>query len=1059
LPTGPRPAPKQFGRFEVLRELGRGGCGIVYLAVDPTLRRRVALKVPRPEALHTPELHARFVREAKATAGLDHPHIVPVHEAGALGPVWYIASAYCEGPTLAAWLREQQSPVPARTAASLVAVLAGAVQHAHSRGILHRDLKPANILLSRPATESTESTGEKTASASSVASVANYVPKITDFGLAKVLETDLEGPTLQGGPAGAGAEAPTRSGVLLGTPRYMAPEQAEGRSREIGPPADVYALGAILYEVLAGRPPFEGATDLATLRLVLSEDPLPLRRLRPDVSRDLEAICLKCLEKEPRRRYASAALLAADLERFLRGEPTQARPAGAARRALKWARRRPAAAALVGVSALALLGLLAGAAWHSAEQHRSNTALARTNADLEKANAELREAAAREQQQALHLRRLLYANELKLVLQAWQKGQPAQAVEWLDALRPRPGQDDLRGFEWYYLKGRCHPFHAVWRGHQGSVDALAVSADGQTVASAGRSRALRLWDVATGQTRAVLAGHAHPVDILALSPDGQVLASGGGEGRDVRLWDLTTGKERARFTVGAHLGAFAFTPDGKQLAVGSADGVKFWEVATGQPATGFLKQPTKVLGLAIAPDGRTIATGNEDGTVRLWDVASGRQRRVLRGHDELVRCVAFAPDGLALASGGWQDGKVNLWDLAAGQLRATLGGPRCHVRSVAFTPDGRALAASTIPIGKGAPAGAGEIKLWDVATGAPLPCAFERAAGQARALAFLPGGRLLVVGCTDNTVKLLDTGPRPKRQDLPGHAPAETWALAFAPDGRALASAGDDHLVRLWDARTGRQRAALQGHEQLVSAVAFSPDGRTVASASYDQTAKLWGADTGRLRATLTGTEGPLRCLAFAPDGRTLATGGHDNAVRLWGSATGRALASLTGHAKAVRGVAFSPDGTMLASGGEDGKVQLWDTTTRQPRCVLDDTDQVHCLAFAPDGKALACGNEVGVVRLWDVATGRERAALKGHVGRVYALAFAPDGRTLATAGDDKTVRLWQAATGEEVLALEGHATRVNAVAFAPDGQALASASHDGKVTLWRTAPRNPARR
>src|SRR5262245_44295584 len=319
-----------LGRFEVRRELGRGGYGLVFLAYDRELDREVALKIPRPDVLVTPELRGRFQIEARAAAGLDQPNVVPVYEAGALGPVCFIASAYCPGETLAAWLRQRTQPVPFATAAALVAALADAVQHAHSRGVLHRDLKPTNVILSP---------------ANAAGSGLDFIPKVTDFGLAKLLED--------------GPEVPTQSGAVVGTPAYMAPEQAAGQTRAISTAADVYALGVILYEVLTGRPPFQAATALQTLRLVESAEPLPPGRLRPKLPRDLETICLKCLQKDPGRRYASAHALAEDLRRFLAREPVQARPVGGLERLWRWCRRKPA---LAGVTAALLLALVLGVA-------------------------------------------------------------------------------------------------------------------------------------------------------------------------------------------------------------------------------------------------------------------------------------------------------------------------------------------------------------------------------------------------------------------------------------------------------------------------------------------------------------------------------------------------------------------------------------------------------------------------------------------------------------------------------------------------------------------------
>jgi serine/threonine-protein kinase len=326
--ASPAAAVPQVGRFRILRPLGQGAHGMVFLAHDPLLGREVALKVPRAEALVTPELRERFHREARAASGLDHPNVVPVHEAGADGPVCYIASAYCPGISLAQWLREREGLVPAGAAAALLAALADGVQHAHGRGVIHRDLKPSNVLLAE-----------------------GGVPRITDFGLAKLLAAD--------------DSQQTETGAILGTPSYMAPEQAAGGRAAVGPTADVYALGAILYEVLTGRPPFRGESGLEILMQARTCEPVPPGRLRPGLPRDLETICLKCLEKDPQRRYRTARELADDLGRFQRGEPIAARPAGRRERLVKWARRRPALAGLIAVAASAAAALAAlGTLYH-----------------------------------------------------------------------------------------------------------------------------------------------------------------------------------------------------------------------------------------------------------------------------------------------------------------------------------------------------------------------------------------------------------------------------------------------------------------------------------------------------------------------------------------------------------------------------------------------------------------------------------------------------------------------------------------------------------------------
>ncbi|HEY7154536.1 MAG TPA: serine/threonine-protein kinase [Gemmataceae bacterium] len=418
----------QLGRFRLLGELGRGGHGIVFLAYDPALRRQVALNVPRPEVPLTPELRQRFLREAHTAAGLDHPGLVPIYEAGEDGSVCYIASAYCPGRSLAAWLQEQAGSMEPRAAARLVATAAEAVHYMHSRGVLHRDLKPANILLQ---TDSLVQEAERTApypeSASAIpeprlspAQPSPGTPKITDFGLAKQMD--------------AADPKQTQTGAVLGTPAYMAPEQAAGRTRDISTATDIYALGAILYECLTGRPPFGGASDQPLLERVLAEEPTPPRRLRPSLPRDLETVCLKCLHKDSRRRYSSALALAEDLENWLEHRPIAARPASARERLVKWSRRRPAAAAaLACVSAAMVLVVLAGSLWHSQVLSRALDDLGHA---LDESNHLRREGLARE----ARLGDLLYVADRRLAKEAWDNGDLIQLAELLDRHRPEDGQ-------------------------------------------------------------------------------------------------------------------------------------------------------------------------------------------------------------------------------------------------------------------------------------------------------------------------------------------------------------------------------------------------------------------------------------------------------------------------------------------------------------------------------------------------------------------------------------------------------------------------------------------
>jgi WD40 repeat protein len=872
--------------YEILGLLGRGGMGVVYRARQVGLNRLVALKMIRTGPHARPDEVARFRTEAEAAARLQHPNIIQIHDIGQQGGMPYFSLELADGGSLAE--RINSTPQPAKEASLRIEVLARAIQAAHEQGIVHRDLKPDNVLFTRAG-----------------------VAKIADFGLAKRLEAEV---------------GHTQSGSILGTPSYMAPEQAQGKNKEIGPPADVYALGALLYEMLTGRPPFKATTPLDTLLQVIQDEPVAPRRLQPRVPRDLETICLKCLEKQAARRYASAGALADDLRRFLEDRPILARAVGPGGRLKRWAWRHPGVAVLTVVVVLSLLAGT-GISLFFALRAEAQAEEARDNANRADANAErAEENAGRARGEKRNAQRLLYIANLRLGQRAWEEDRADRLAELLEKQQPEHTDDiDLRGFEWYYWHRLCHDEELCFQDTPQRFYCPAYSPDGRHLATGGEDGQVRWWDASSGRLIRAVRGHDHEVCSLAFSPDGRCLASGGD--RTVQLWDAGTGQKT--HTLKGHTGpvcSLAFSPDGQRLATsGTGDTAWLWDAHSGQPIRTFKRLPAAVHSLAFSPDGRQLAFGMNDGGVRIWDERRGPDPTLFAQLRRAVTSVTFSPDGRYLASAG-ADWAVRIWDAARGCELHTLAGHQNIVHAVVFSPDGKRLASAGADC---------VVRIWDTVNG-QLVATLKGHTASVGAVAFSPDGRHLVSGCSDGTVRIWVATRTQGPRILTGHM-GKVYGITFSPDGRQLASAGEDGIVRLWD-RVGGTARVLAGHTHCINGVAFSRDGLRLASASDDGTVQIWDAVRGVPIGTVGVRSPPVWSVALGPESGWLALS----------VAFTLAVNACTSHYWAA---AFSPDGRRLAICGEYSALTVRDLETRQ---VLIDFGGRHRRAHGASRRSSA---------------------------------------------------------------------------------------------------------
>ncbi len=1029
LPQGTAAAERRFfGSYELVSEIARGGMGVVYRARQFDPEREVALKMIHPAGRATPAARLRFQVEVAAVARLHHPRIVSLYESGEQEGVCYYTMRLIQGAGLDECLADRKLAGDPATRVDLLIKVAHAVHYAHERGILHRDLKPSNILI--------DADGE---------------PCIADFGLAKFQESD------------AGL---TQDQSVLGSPSYMAPEQAAGKGDAVTTSADIYSLGAILYELLTGTPPFLARTPLETLRQVVEQPPLPLRKRVLGLSRDLESICLKALEKEPSRRYSSALALAEDLERWRRGEPVQTRPVSTMESAWRWCLRKPAWAALLGVSLLSLLTLSVG-----------STLVARR---LQLASDETHQV----------VRRLQLENaEGYLAGDETAKGLAVLAHLLRDQL-----DDDVVGTRLMSALSQrsfAVPLVSPW-GSGAEVLAVGFTTDGQFSTGVARNGAFRRLELATGQTwDAALAGPDEWLSAAAIHENGELAASAHADG-SVRLW--RTAKPQVSIAVLVHespVRLLLFNRDATMLAtVDQQNTVRWWRSAAGRGWTGTrLPIPTDdtVNSVDFSPDGSWFASVSESGVLSLLPVTDGAEKPLqfnLPGRGEMLAfdpasrrlavasgwsaltiwalddldaspmrlvlettCtdLEFSPDGRFLAAAGWSShNRAFVWDTTTG---AQIGPQLLHqgnVTSVKFSPDGRELMTQGHDH-RG--------RRWDTVNWQPLGATLVHITAPLQ-VAYDATGRRLVTGSYSG-VAWWDLSPPAGKPILLAHADRVIRG-EFSPDGSTVATGTTAGRVHLWNVGDRSLRRVIQAQQDAVLSLRYNHGGDQFLTFGIKGTVRIWDAGTGQATGFPLTHPAPIYSAIFSSDDQRLLTAGTDGIARLWNGASGERTGPDMNHGAPLIGAEFDQGGKRIVTYGENRELRLWDAQTGRPvGTPLLFGSVVRHADFSSDGQWLVAAGQETHVGLWEAATGRFAGEPLRHQNSVLMAAFSPDSAWLASASTDSTAQVVRLGAGTAPVLIQ-HSASVTQLSFSPDSRWLLTCSQDGRTRVWDPATGSP---
>ncbi len=1095
--NGKASLPRDFGPYELLEEVARGGMGIVYRARQTQINRVVALKVMVAGQFAAPDFVKRFRTEAEAVASLDHPNIVPIYEVGEHGGQPFFSMKFVEGGTLAQEISKLKVRSSNLQAVELLVKLARAVHYAHQRGILHRDIKPGNVLL--------DAQGE---------------PHLTDFGLAKLVEKDS---TL------------THTMAMLGTPSYMSPEQARGEAKHLTTAVDVYGLGAVFYELLTGQPPFAGGTTMETVRQVLDKEPRRPSAISEGIDRDLETICLKCLEKDPARRYSSAEALADDLERWQRHEPILARPQSALYVLRKLMRRHKGGVAAIAIIAALLIAGITVSIWqagvqrdlrHLAEANALQATDARNDATVE---------ALRRQRQLIKMH---VAAGNKLV----EDGDAFLGLlQFVEALRLEGGdaiREDVHRRRFASILRTSPQLRQLWTRPVNAFATARFSPDGTRVVCADEQGRVQIFDAVTARPLIPPIQTDPPPALAWFTRDGRYLATVNTDGM-LRHWNPMSGEPAGPLLptkikwVGnrSDEDSVDYSADGRWVVAVVPDGVQVFTVPSGEPVGPLLAETSKVNRVRFNPNNQSIAISGRDPALQIVEMPSGKPAWTLTQNPERIQFVTFSPDGQRLAtSSGLAGSDIDVWDLTrherivetirslpdaydlqfspdgerlavahtsdamvldarTGRSVGTLMNHRTHVTQFEFSPDSTQLVTASYDR---------TARVWETDTGRSLVPAFRHTDLVVEAH-FSPDGTGLLTTCADGTTRLWGLNSNGGQRDTWHHDIREPGNVRISPDGQHLLVFGESRSLQIWNIRSGQptstrkeaatiKAACFNGdgsriavatedgwvrlrdlesdaevfavrHAAQVRCLEFSPDGKQFVSASIDGIARIWNtADGAPLTPELLHND-RVRHTAFSADGRFLITGSDDHRVRIWDTRSGALVGEPLELSSPVRSASLSSDGKRiltLRSGisGGTGATQLWDAMTRQPI-----SPEVPLMAswwfpapFSPDGRRYLMHRDPTTVAICDAETGNLAVPLLEHLYTPRGYAFSPDGRLVATHAN-RIARVWDAGTGEPVSPPLTHEDYILSVDWTRDGREIITTTSGKDLHVWDVSP------